>query len=80
MGLERTELAVGCWHHLEAVDVQPQGVSEGGLTDVKLGKWLIKHEDTLGVGPAGTFTLKETKEMFRDTESREDTMLEADPN
>lgn len=32
------------------------------------------------MGPAGTFTLKETKEMFHDTESREDNMLEADPN
>ena len=34
MDLEKTELAVGRWYHLEAVDTQPQGVSEGGLTDV----------------------------------------------
>ena len=46
----------------------------------KLGKQLIKHEDILGVGPARTFTLKETEEMPHDTESRQDKMLEADPS
>ena len=32
------------------------------------------------MGPARTFTLKETEEMFHDTEGGEGNMLEAGPN